>query len=108
MKSRTFTTLQDVKNDDEAKIKNTINTLSIKIKELKINEFKNTRYINALEEQVKQLSAQLKELKQTPKLDLTSILRDVNETTLKEKGMSREEIKAFDEEIEQKIKSLMC
>ena len=107
MKSRTFTTLQDVKNDDEQKIRNTINTLSNKIKELKINEFKNKRYINALEEQIKQLSTQLKELKQTPKLDLTAILRDINETTAKEQGMSKSDMEALDKEIEQKIKSLM-
>ena len=35
-----------------------------------INEFKNSRYIEALEAQIKELSTQLKQLKQEPNLTL--------------------------------------
>ena len=75
--------------------------------DLKINEFKNSRYIEALEAQIKELSTQLKQLKQEPKFDLTTILREINDDTLKARGLSKKEIDDLDKEIEQKIKGLI-
>lgn len=100
-------TLTDLKHDDEQKIKTTLGVLQKKINQLKIDEFKNKRYIEALEKQVKDLSKQLKEIKQEPKLNLVNILREVNEDTMKEQGMTKKEIEDLDKEIEQKIKGLM-
>ena len=102
-----ITTLQDLKTSDENKIKKTIATLNEQIKTLSINEFKNKRYIQALETQIRTLAVQLKEIKQEPKLDLTSILRDVNEDRMKSRGMSKKEIDEFDDYVNQKIKDLM-
>lgn len=105
--SRTITTLKDLKHDETHKIKTTISTLTKQITSLKIDEFKNARYITALENQIRELATQLKEVKQTPKLDLTSILKEINEDTQKKNGMTDLEIKAMDKQITQKIKNLM-
>ena len=100
-------TLTELKQNDENKIKTTILTLTNQIRELKINEFKNSRYIEALEAQIKELSNQLKQLKQEPKFDLTTILREINDETLKARGLSKKEMEDLDKEIETKIKGLM-
>ena len=100
-------TLTELKQNDENKIKTTILSLTNQIRELKINEFKNSRYIEALENQIKELSTQLKQLKQEPKFDLTTILREINDDTLKARGLSKKEIDDLDKEIGQKIKGLI-
>ena len=100
-------TLTELKQNDENKIKTTILSLTNQIRELKINEFKNSRYIEALEAQIKELSNQLKQLKQEPKFDLTTILREINDETMKARGLSKKEMEDLDKEIETKIKGLM-
>ena len=100
-------TLTDVKKSDETKLKETIETLVNRINDLKINEFKNKRYITALEYQVKELMSQLKKAKSTPRFDLTSILKEINNNTLQSHGLSNKEIEEFDKEIEQKINKLL-
>ncbi len=100
-------TLTELKQNDENKIKTTIVSLTNQIRELKINEFKNSRYIEALEAQIKELSNQLKQLKQEPKFDLTTILREINDETMKARGLSKKEMEDLDKEIETKIKGLM-
>ena len=100
-------TLTELKQNDENKIKTTIVSLTNQIRELKINEFKNSRYIEALEAHIKELSNQLKQLKQEPKFDLTTILREINDETMKARGLSKKEIDDLDKEIETKIKGLM-
>lgn len=100
-------TLTDLNNTKENKIKKTIMELSTQINTLKISKLKNKRYIEALEQQVRNLAVQLKDIKQEPKFDLTTILRDINNETMKERGLSKKEIEDIDNEIDQKIKSLM-
>lgn len=100
-------TLTDLKQSDEQKIKNTIMTLNNQVRDLKIDEFKNKRYISALEEQIKQLSKQLKQLNQKPQLDIVGVLKELNDATVKERGLTKEEIDKLDKQIEQKIKELM-
>jgi predicted nucleic acid-binding Zn-ribbon protein len=102
-----MTTLTDLNNRDDDKIKTTIIQLSTQIKNLKVDEFKNKRYITALEEQIKKLSIQLKEINQKPKFDITSILKEINEESVKEKGLTKEQILQLDNDIEKKIKMLM-
>ena len=100
-------TITDLKNNDDNKIKSTILSLSNQIKNLKVDEFKNKRYIEALENQIRIMAAKLKELNQKPQVNILDILKDINEQTAKEKGMTKQDIKELDEDIEAKLKLLM-
>jgi hypothetical protein len=100
-------TITDLKNNDDNKIKSTILSLSNQIKNLKVDEFKNKRYIEALENQIRLMAAKLKELNQKPQVNILDILKDINEQTAKEKGMTKQDIKELDEDIEAKLKLLM-
>lgn len=102
-----ITTLTDLKQNDTDKIKATMLTLRDTINKLKIDEFKNKRYISALERQIVELSNQLKSLKETPQIDLVSILREINDDTIKNSNMTKSQILELDNEISQKIKNLL-
>jgi hypothetical protein len=100
-------TITDLRRNDENKIRTTITSLSNQVKTLRVDEYKNKRYINALEEQIRKLATQLKEIKQEPKIDITSILKEVNEDALKSRGLTKQQIQEVDDDIQQKIKSLL-
>ena len=54
-------------------------------------------------QQIKELS---KNIKYQPKLDMVSILKEVNDNTMMERGLTKKEIDEFDREIEQKINDI--
>ena len=101
-------TLTECKANDEAMIKNTIIELNKKILELKVDEFKDKRYIEALESQVKTMNEQLKKFKvEAQPINFTSILKDVNDNIAKDRGLTKQQINDIDEDIKKRLSKLM-
>jgi len=87
----------------KADLKAYVLELTKKLSEANLSEFKDKRYITALENQIKKMSSQLKE----PSGDFTSMLRELNNATIKDRNYSKEQIEALDLEIDKKINDLL-